>query len=410
MAYVFMRFSMLHELAASKLGIPYIIATLAVPSILFMVLSGGIQRTLKYRASRLWLALVFWMILAVPFSVWKGGSFAVVSGYARNSFILLFLTAGLIMTWKECRGMLYALAFGSAANVLTGQFVGKEQFGRLFLGLQGASIGNANDLAAHLLLGLTFVLYVFWTSGKNIFLRLGALYILGLGLYQIASTASRGALVAFLAAALFSLIRATVSVRLATLIAAPALVVVFTMVLPRETLIRYATIFDEKANLQDTGARDSTNARTSTYKDSLLFSLQNPLFGVGPGEFSDYEANDAKEAGRRATWAIPHNAYAQIASETGLPTVILLVWALVISFRMLMRTNQQAKKGHFRDIEMGSFFMMVGMVGFCTAAFFLPLAYRFYLPAISGLAITISAAAEREFKKRDPAVAPVLAR
>ena len=45
------------------------------------------------------------------------------------------------------------------------------------------------------------------------------------------------------------------------------------------------------------------------------------------------------------------------------------------------------------------------MVAFCAAIFFLSLAYHFYLPAISGIAIALSAAAQTEFAKVRPVAA-----
>jgi hypothetical protein len=127
------------------------------------------------------------------------------------------MIAGLVMTWKECRVLVYAVALGGVVNVLTGEFMGSEQYGRLALALKNGSIANANDLAAHLLLVLAFVLYVFWASGRNVVLRFGSLAILLLGFWEIASAGSRGALVAVLVAVLFALVRAPVSVRVATL-------------------------------------------------------------------------------------------------------------------------------------------------------------------------------------------------
>ncbi len=403
-AFIFLRFSMLHEILAGLFGITYVAAAIGIPCVLLMIVSGGIQRTLQYRPSKFWTAFMFWLIMSIPFSEWKGGSFHAVLGYGRTCFILLFLIAGLAVTWKECRQLLYAVALGGAVNVLSGRFLAKETYGRLFLTMQGGSITNANDLAAHLLLVLAFVLYVFASSGKNVVFRLGSVAILFLGFWEIAKSGSRGAVVSILGATLFALTRARTTTRIATLIAVPALFAVCVLMLPRETLVRYATLFDDKANLEDTGARDSTNARTYLLKTSLMFSLKNPIFGVGPGEFADYEAHDATDAGRHAAWSVPHNAYAQISSEAGIPALVFLIAGLYTSFQMLSRTHKRAKQDpRFRDIEAASYYTQLGMVAFCGASFFLPMAYHFYLPAISGLAIAIAAAAEREFRAFAPA-------
>src|SRR5262249_7903066 len=128
------------------------------------------------------------------------------------------------------------------------------------------------------------------------------------------------------------------------------------------------------------------------------------LFGVGPGEFEDYEAKDAAEARRHAAWTVPHNAYTQMSSEAGIPALIFLLGGLVSAFRMLTRVARRARQDdRFLDIGMASYFTQIGMIAFCTSAFFLSLAYHFYFPAICGISIMISAVAEREFARVQPA-------
>jgi hypothetical protein len=91
----------------------------------------------------------------------------------------------------------------------------------------------------------------------------------------------------------------------------------------------------------------------------------------------------------------------QVASECGIPALILFLCGIVSTFRLLNSTFRQARRrSDCEDIAAASFFAMLAMVAFCTAIFFLSFAYFFYLPALAGLAIALDRTALAEFSSR----------
>jgi hypothetical protein len=77
------------------------------------------------------------------------------------------------------------------------------------------------------------------------------------------------------------------------------------------------------------------------------------------------------------------------------------------TFRVLGKIYRKARGNpRYQEIALATFCAMVSLLGGCVATFFLSMAYRFYFPALTGLAIAVAAAAEREFA-RDPGPAPV---
>jgi O-antigen ligase len=139
-------------------------------------------------------------------------------------------------------------------------------------------------------------------------------------------------------------------------------------------------------------------------KTSLLYTLQHPVFGVGPGRFADFEGGSSQERGERGAWHETHNMCTQVSSECGIPALVFFAGALVSTYRLLSRIHQRTKgTTQHNAIAVPAFCVMLSLVGFCAAAFFLNQAYRFYLPALSGLAIAMAAAAEREIT---PGLAP----
>src|SRR5262249_46632084 len=295
LVFVFVRCSVIHEVALFYTGRHlHLVVALGVPCILLTAISGGIRRTLHYRTSYYWLAFMGWLVLAVPLSTWRGGSLTSGFTYFHSQFLFLLIIGGLVMTWKECRRMIYAVALGALTNVLTAKlFPDVDSDSRLGLGLGGGSISNSNDFAAHLLLVLPFVLFVFLTAGRNLLSRLGAVYVLSLGLYAIIRTGSRGAAVSLAVGVVFALTRGPTRLRIAGALVVPLALLAAVALLPNETLRRYATIYNAEARSEDQGAELSMRSRTTLLQTSALMTLQHPLFGVGPGEFSDYEAKIA---------------------------------------------------------------------------------------------------------------------
>jgi O-antigen ligase len=403
-AFVFVRFGMVHEALAFYLNVQtHLIPILGIPCALAMVASGGIRRTLYSRSAFFWLAMTVWLLLATAFSSWHGGSFALISGYVRTGFIMLFIIAGLVMTWKECTQMMYAIAFSVLVNLVTVGSAGSSgEADRLALSLQGASIGNANDLAAHLLLVLSFVLFALMTRKSSWAVKVIALAGFCLGLYDVVRTGSRGALVAIGVGIVFIFLRGPRQLRVATLTLVPIAGLVLILLLPKATLSRYSTLFSSSAAVEDKTAEDSSAERAYLLQTSASFSLQHPLFGVGPGEFQDIEAAIAKENNRHASWLVPHNSFTQLSSEAGIPSLLFLIAALGSGFAGLMQTYKRARsRVEFQAIANGAFCVMLAILTFCTAIFFLSLVYFFYLPSLGGMAIAVKQAADAEFAKAE---------
>jgi O-antigen ligase len=396
LAFVFCRFSLLGELVESRLNFdPHLVRILGIPTVVLALITGGLWRVLKSRLSYVWLGLLICMVLSVPLSYWPGGSTSLMLNYSKAQLPMILVIGGLALTWKESKLFLMAIALACVVNVLSGRFfvLNPETEGRLNLEL--GTIGNANDFTAHLFFVLPFVIFVLLISDRAWLRRILCLGVLGYGVYSCAATGSRGGLVAFAAICLFILIRAPGRVRIGTLAAITAMFLIVLAMLPQTLLHRYATLFTNDSD--DIEAIESTQARAHLLRASIQFTMQHPILGVGLGEFSDYEAADAKSAGKKGAWQVTHNAYTQVSSEAGVPALLFFLAAIVMSFRTFGKVYRAARyRPELRSMAMACFCCQLSMVGFCTATFFLSLAYTMYLPAMSGLAIALSGALQRE--------------
>ena len=202
-ALAFLRVSMFHQTAVYLTGVNlHLLYVVGIPALAGVVLAGGIQSAFRGRPAIYWVGFASWMILAVPFSSWRGGSTTLLLGYLRADLIMLFVIGGLVVTWRECKVMMSAIALGAAAAVLCARVFTQEGSAGYRTGIEFGTVSNPNDFAGHLLFALPFLLWVVFAS-RAIVLRGAALAVVGYGIYAILGTASRGALLGLIGAVLF---------------------------------------------------------------------------------------------------------------------------------------------------------------------------------------------------------------
>lgn len=369
----------------------YLLYLVGPAAIAGALVTGGLQRTLRYRAAWLLLAFFVWMILAIPFSYWKGGSTGAMYYYVRIPLPLLFVVGGGAMTWKELRAVFYTMGVAGIVNLLTARFFNHvDDAGRTSLTATG-TIGNSNDLAAHLLFVLPFVLFIAIDSKRSPFLRYPLFLAIGYGVLVIAGTASRGGLLAMGAVFLFVLWRATPAQRVAAVAMVVVLGALIPLLLRGSTMERLGSLFGRETS----EAEESADFRKALFRTSVRYTFQHPLFGVGPDQFANYEGNESLHNGERGSWHATHCSWTQVSAECGIPALIFFVSAIGSALLLVNRTWRQARSLGFGEIANACFCYLTAMVGFLVAISFLSNAYRFYFPVIVGLGIAIHLVGQR---------------
>jgi O-antigen ligase len=393
----FVLFAVLPELVYYVTGSnTYLLYFFFPPAVIGAFITGGLRRTLRFRASWLWIAFFAWMILATPFSYWKGGSIARVYDYGRLSLPLLFVMGGLATNWKEIRAIFYTIASAACVNVLSARFFTHiNEGGRISLDSSG-TIGNSNDLAAHLLLVLPFLLYIVMDRKKLGVVRYALLVPIVYGIWVITGTASRGALIALIVMFLFVLLRATATQRVMAVVASVVMAAAMFLLLPGSTLNRLGTLIGQ----EHIEADESAESRGYLFKTSIKYTLQHPLFGIGPDQFSNYEGNEKVSNGEVGNWHATHCAWTQVSSECGIPALVFFILGIGSALLVVNKTWREARKQGYTEIANACFCYLMAMAGFLVAITFLANAYRFYLPAMIGLAISMRVAALQQMSAR----------
>lgn len=260
-----------------------------------------------------------------------------------------------------------------------------------------STIGNANDFAAQLI--LIIPLFWFCVANKSApkILRILMLPAIPYGMFSALRTGSRGALIGMLFMYIAIIFRAQGMNRIFAALALPVCGIVVFAAIPNEVGGRLLSVFDDKQETEE--ARASAFGRKYLFYRSIDLTVAHPVFGVGPGEFANVEGGTATASGNRGAWMQSHNSYTQISSEAGIPAAFLLIGVLVKCLIVTIKVGREARAYQHRELALLAGCWLISLVGFCTCAFFLSLAFRIYFPAIAGLTIALHRSASDEFEK-----------
>jgi hypothetical protein len=388
-----------NDLAMRLLGNKAYISTIAVLLLpVAWLLSGNILRGLQRPAGRWWAAFLIWMLLATPFSVWKGGSAMLLWNYVPRSYVTFFYICAFVTSLRRCRYLMYVNAAGSAVLLLTCLMFGSAGTGSdgRFLIPQSLFYSNPNDLALALLLGVTSFWFLLSRPGMGIRI-LGGFGIL-LSLFYALKTGSRGCLLAAVAmSGLFFFLSRN---KAKTVIFALPIFGLALLMLPSATLHRLLLFGTETESVQaqgdsDVAAISSQLERRELFKTSVMYTLMHPLLGVGPDQFAVAVAGDGAKSGVRAPWLGTHNSYTQVSSECGIPALICYCAVLFISFRTNLRLFRQSRDNPaLKDVAAMSFSLMAAIVIYSISTFFFHIAYSGGLPVLGGFSLALRLSAE----------------
>jgi O-antigen ligase len=134
--------------------------------------------------------------------------------------------------------------------------------------------------------------------------------------------------------------------------------------------------------------------REQLFTTSLRYTLEHPLFGVGPDQFATAVDQDATRDGQHMPWLGTHNTYTQVSSECGIPALMFYIAVIGLclrsNFRLYRRTRDHPAH---RDLAGLSLCLLAGTFVFAVSAFFFHMAYSVHLPALAGFTVALQLAA-----------------
>jgi O-antigen ligase len=264
------------------------------------------------------------IVLTIPFSIWPGGSLKVFSDLYVKIILIFALMVTTLTTPKRLRQltwlMIVASGYLAARGVLDyARGVNLTEGDRL-KGAVGGIFENPNDLALNLVTFLAPTIFIIILERRPL-RRLMAAGIAVLMLAAIVATKSRGGFLG-LSAMLLVVAYYTIKVKPQWIFAGVLAVVMAVPVLPQRFWDRMDSITNG-----ETDATGSREARLRLMQQAVQVFVENPLTGIGAGQFENYSGPGAIER-NRAT----HNVWLQVAAELGLLGLAIFAYLVFRAF------------------------------------------------------------------------------
>lgn len=408
-ALLFIRYSRLLE-GYHTLRIPMLLLGFVT---LVALVRGSIIRGLYHRLGGVFLALTFFVVLSVPFSVWPGGSAAFLTNQWFRTVLVFFVVVSYATTFSRVRTMIATIAVSFVIIGAKSTIVSSTRFGGTRAGGTDYTFGNPNDFAMAMLSAIPLCLWMALDKRSSVVVRLFFLGSIPALVYPMSQTGSRMML---LCTALFGgyvLLKLRGPRRILFIGAAAAMSIVAVATMPKTSLARLMTLFDgsvvsgsastatgdDAAQQAMESAALSSSGRFHLLQQSITLAIQNPLFGVGAHMFSVAENGLAVKAGkRRGHWQVAHNSYTEIAAECGLFAFAAYMMFLVGAWKLFSSFEKLRSDDHRDWIHYNLFGWAIKGVMFVylICSFFLSVGYGDMMPTIVALGIGAQFAVRRD--------------
>ncbi len=323
---------------------------------------------------------------SIPFSLWPGESFAVLTDQLVKVALAFVLIAHVVDTPGRARALVASLvcagvylASGSLYLVASGE---ADRYGGRAEGIVGGMFRDPNDLALSLVVLIALAGFEAVASRRRL-TRILYVCAVAVMLAGVLSTFSRGGLVALLAAGAVGLRRVARHGRgtaLAGLVLLVGLAVAFA-----------PSGYSERASSIVTGDDNgSIEARLTTLEHGLAILVEHPVVGVGLGNFRIAEGERHGLVGK---WNEAHNAFIQIGAEIGWAGLAVYV---ALALAALANARAAARRSADPGLAATAHGLETALVGFLVGAMFLSQAYTWHFYILLGLALAARRMAEAE--------------
>lgn len=307
---------------------PLLILALVCAAFAFSLPRARLRTVLHAPEMRAVLGIAALGIITVPTALWPGASLRfVLFGFSKTT-IFFFLLLYCVRTFREFRRLAWAGA--GAAGLLGLAIVVLSAAGRAQVG--GSYDPNDTAFVMVCLLPIVVMLMAAETGRRRWILA----PIVGLCLLTNIMTKSRGGFVTLLVVALILIAKLPsrqAALKIGIVVGG---LLIFVLFAPQSYWDRVSTIWGggSEAAQGDEYLRGGITPRWELWKTGVRIMLENPLLGVGLGNFSIAEGmthGGAKVGSGR--WMAPHNSFTQIGSELGVVGLGLLLYLLYRALR-----------------------------------------------------------------------------
>lgn len=299
--------------------------------------NGGLRNLFRLPESRGMLALFVLAMVAIPFSIWQGGSFAFVTrGYVTVVF-LFFMVVHCVRSARAVQALFWGVLAAMVFLEITLMLWGTGDRPKV------TATYDSNDIAFVMVCGFPFGA-MWFLRGRGLGRYLAGL-VSALAVVTILLTRSRGGLVGLCVVIGLLLVTAASRQRLGAVAVVVACVLLLGIFSSKEYWNRMATIWGGGERTAAVSAEYDASgiwgARWPIWRTAFQLMLENPVIGVGPGAF---DVAEGRSHGGRGKWSTAHNAFLQIGAELGIPGLALFLFLLYRGVKNCRRVIRLARQ------------------------------------------------------------------
>ena len=340
------------------------------------------------------------ILFTIPFSTWPSGSLKVFSDIYVKIILIFALMVTTLTTAKRLQQMTWVMLVASgyiAARAVLDYARGVNLTeGDRVRGAVGGIFENPNDLALNLVTFLAPTLFIVLYERRTS-RRLFAAGIAATMAMAIVCTKSRSGFLG-LAAMLLVVAYYALKARPTLVLAGVVAVVIAMPMMPASFWNRMTSIFE--ADQDPTGSRE---ARIKIMEKGLQVFMDNPVTGVGAGQFQNYDANNSSGADK---WRVTHNVWLQVSTELGIFGLLIFGFLVVRAYQACTRTlvllkgprrNKRRKpmpeepafvtEPERQILETTAKGMLAALIGWTVCAFFASVAFNWTFYYVLALAV-----------------------
>jgi O-antigen ligase len=341
-------------------------------------------------------ALTAWFLIGVPFAYWRGGSLATITQVWFKTFLVFFLLTQTLLSLKRIRAILWAIIVSELAvsaysvlNPTVSRWVNDRMSG-VSLGILGWNfLGIAAALTIPYIAAL-FIAHRSWVKTSLLAACTAAM------MWLLVLTASRSGMMTVAVAIFLTWLLILRGRPRGRIIGAGLVCALLVAVAAAPGIFweRMQTVWSDSAptTAAQASAEGSSNERREALMDSIHYTFEHPLFGVGLGNFA---IERGTEAGTSSAWIGAHNSFTEMSSEAGIPGLILFVALLFISIRSMLRVRRTPYSGpastepDAAELDLLARATLVSLLSFLFGALFAHIAYEYYLYYPIAIAVAI---------------------
>jgi putative inorganic carbon (HCO3(-)) transporter len=342
-------------------GLPSINKPLVVLIAVSLLANRLLSKRVTFKLRRVETLMILYgavLLLSSFFAVDRGIALGDVIDYAKEIIILIVVVYSLESprSWQNTGwiilGTIGLLTLLGAYQILTGNFE-QSFFGLATVRLDSFNgspatrlngpIGDPNFYGQLLAAMMPLAIYRVIDEEKML-PKLGGVVLVGLILFNLINTFSRGAFLALAAGLVFIALERKVRIEMAAILL--VLVVLFYPLLPKDYRERIASLNLLTSNKATaTYADESIRGRTAEFRAGLQMWADHPLLGVGYSNYENVYQEYAPRVGLeyRTEEREAHSIYIEAAAETGLLGLVTLVGVFIATLAGLGEARRKLK-------------------------------------------------------------------